>query len=120
MKGTLFVLFLMFLVPTFSKGQTIRADGKISKRENRFIRKKIYGKNSKIRLREWKDAKEARRAKAKTKKEKKKQSKQINANNRKWGKKRNGKEQARHYKAMHNDWFARDNRRKYVKETNYP
>jgi hypothetical protein len=103
-----------------SQGQTIRDDGKITRRERRFVTKKVYGSDRAIRVKEWKNSRKVKKTQAKQEKLNRARFKQVNANKRDWGTKTSRKEHAKHYKAMKKSWFARDDSRKYVRETRYP
>jgi hypothetical protein len=120
MRGMIYVLFFMFLIPFYGNGQTIRDDGKITKREKRFVQRKLYGSTRKIKVQEWKDAKKQRSAERKAESRNKRRSKRISANKKNWGTPKSRKEHAKHYKAMKKGWFARENPKRYVKETGYP
>ena len=120
MRQIIPIALLLFFLPLFSSAQTVRDDGKITKREERFVQRKLYASDRSVRLQEWKDSKKQKRLERKNKRKNRKMFKNINANKRNWGTRRSRKEHAAHNKAMKKGWFARENPRKHVKETNYP
>lgn len=122
MKKIMLLFFLLISVISFSEAQSIPDDGKITKRERRFLYRKIYGSDRAVRLREWKDAKKTKRLQAKVDRKHRKMFRKIHANKRNWGSKENRRAHARNYKKMNKDksWLAREHPKKHLKESMYP
>lgn len=120
MRQIIPIAFLLCILPFFSSAQTVRDDGKISKREEKFIQRNLYASDRQVRLREWKDSKKQKRLERKNNKKNRQMFKHARANKKNWGTKKSRKDHAAHNKAMNKGWFARENPRKHLPETNYP